>query len=281
MSVRRDGEGETVEAEVEILPERALLDEREETALRRRDDAHADLARRVAADAANLTGLQHGDQLGMRDVREEVVGPVHLRVDDQGLSGVPGVRWAGGHRQGAFAMRMPLKSLDGWRKAAIRTSDMRGLGERRVALRSTASWWRPYILGRSVCARPSQAARGGAGHPARWPGQGVTRPSARDRWGHILARASLGRPFMDDARTLQQIATNAHSRRELLYLRALEKGDEREARALLRVDPSIVQRLRSMGLDPEQGVESELPRELRDRMGRLWDACWRHHAVRP
>ena len=85
---------------------------------------------------------------------------------------------------------------------------------------------------------------------------------------------------MDDARTLQQIATNAHSRRELLYLRALEKGDEREARSLLRVDPSIVQRLRSVGLDPEQGGESELPRERRDRMGRLWDACWRHHAGR-
>lgn len=85
---------------------------------------------------------------------------------------------------------------------------------------------------------------------------------------------------MDDAHVLEPIATNAHSRRELLYLRALEKEDDREAQHLMRVDPNIVQRLREMGIDPDEGGEWEPPRERRERMGRLWDACWRHHAGR-
>ncbi len=83
---------------------------------------------------------------------------------------------------------------------------------------------------------------------------------------------------MNAAHLLEPIAANAHSRRELLYLRALEKEDDREAQSLLRVDPNIVQRLRAMGIDPEEGGARELPRERRERMGRLWDACWRYHA---
>ncbi len=85
---------------------------------------------------------------------------------------------------------------------------------------------------------------------------------------------------MNAAHLLEPTAANTHSRRELLYLRALEKEDDREAQSLLRVDPNIVQRLREMGIHPEEGGEWELPRERRERMGRLWDACWRYHARR-
>ncbi len=88
---------------------------------------------------------------------------------------------------------------------------------------------------------------------------------------------------MEDGPVLERMTRNAHSRRELLYLRALEKGEAQEVRSLLHVDPNIVQRLRAMGIDPEEGGrrEWESPRERRERMGRLWEACWRHHARRP
>ena len=85
---------------------------------------------------------------------------------------------------------------------------------------------------------------------------------------------------MDDVDALVKITASAHARRELLYLRALEKDDERAASSLLRSDPNIVRRLRAQGLDPEEGGEWELPRERSERMGRLWEACWRYHADR-
>ena len=85
---------------------------------------------------------------------------------------------------------------------------------------------------------------------------------------------------MDDVEVLAKITASAHARRELLYLRALEKDDERMARSLLSSDPDIVRRLRAHGLDPEEGGEWELPRERSERMGQLWEACWRYHADR-
>ena len=83
---------------------------------------------------------------------------------------------------------------------------------------------------------------------------------------------------MTEEQVLKHIATDDHARRELLWLRAKEKGDDHLARDLERVDPQLVGRLRRSGLDVEER-DGESPRERAERMGRLWDECYAQHVA--
>jgi hypothetical protein len=84
---------------------------------------------------------------------------------------------------------------------------------------------------------------------------------------------------MDDARALERISGDPRARRELLWLRANEKGDQEMARGLERVDPRLVGRLRAAGLDiGNRAGESRAAR--RERFGRLWDECYDRHVRR-
>lgn len=69
------------------------------------------------------------------------------------------------------------------------------------------------------------------------------------------------------------------ARRELLWLRAKEEGDELAARDLEYVDPSLIDRLRAAGVDVDEHP-GEGPAERRKRFARLWDECWTRHEQR-
>ncbi len=82
---------------------------------------------------------------------------------------------------------------------------------------------------------------------------------------------------MHDLRVLEKIVADADARRELLWLRAHEKEDEDEARALERTDPGIVARLKAAGFDIGDDPD-EVPRMRRERFARLWHDCYDRHA---
>ncbi len=84
---------------------------------------------------------------------------------------------------------------------------------------------------------------------------------------------------MDQVSALSRIVENDHARRELLWLRAMEKDDTDSARDLERVDPGIPGRLRADGVDITVH-DDELPRARRERFGRLFDECFQRHAER-
>jgi hypothetical protein len=82
---------------------------------------------------------------------------------------------------------------------------------------------------------------------------------------------------MDDAHVLRNMSEDPCARRELLWLRAKEKGEDEHARDLEQVDPQITERLRAAGLDAGER-SGESPAERRERYGRLWDECYALHA---
>src|SRR5450432_171229 len=65
LAQRRQRDAGHGQAEVQILAKLPLLDHAREIAVRRDDDAHVDLARALAADAAELALLQHAQQLAL------------------------------------------------------------------------------------------------------------------------------------------------------------------------------------------------------------------------
>jgi hypothetical protein len=85
-------------------------------------------------------------------------------------------------------------------------------------------------------------------------------------------------PVMNDERTFERIAADDHARRELLWLRAKEKGADDVARALERVDPQLLGRLRCAGLDIEER-DGESASARAERMGRSWDQCFARHVA--
>ena len=77
---------------------------------------------------------------------------------------------------------------------------------------------------------------------------------------------------------LKRIVGDAHARRELLWLRAHEKEDVAMARELEEIDPGLVERLRAAGIDFANNPD-ELPRDRRERFGKLFDECYRRHEL--
>ena len=78
---------------------------------------------------------------------------------------------------------------------------------------------------------------------------------------------------MSEERANEAIAADDRTRRELLWLRAKEKGDEVVAHELERTDPRIVARLRCAGLDIEER-DGESAQARCERFGALWDRCY-------
>jgi hypothetical protein len=76
---------------------------------------------------------------------------------------------------------------------------------------------------------------------------------------------------------LERICGDDRARRELLWLRAKEKGDDWCVRDLERVDPDIPRRLAALEalLDPR---DIETDRGRREAYGRLWNQCYEGHA---
>lgn len=83
---------------------------------------------------------------------------------------------------------------------------------------------------------------------------------------------------MTKAWVVRRIVSDAHARRELLWLRAHEKEDVALARELEEIDPGLVDRLRAAGIDLDDRP-AEHPRERRERFGQLFDDCYRHHEL--
>ena len=75
-------------------------------------------------------------------------------------------------------------------------------------------------------------------------------------------------------RSLERIASDPKARRELLWIRAKSKADERDARSLLAIDPGIRERLAA--LYDLEGLDDLYERERRDAFEALWDA---HYAT--
>ncbi len=83
---------------------------------------------------------------------------------------------------------------------------------------------------------------------------------------------------MEERHVIEALVCDRHARRELLWLRAKERGDDASARDLERVDPAIVERLSAAGLDVADRC-AEPPAVRSDRYGRLFDACFEHHVA--
>jgi hypothetical protein len=83
---------------------------------------------------------------------------------------------------------------------------------------------------------------------------------------------------MSEKRCIEQILTNSHARRELLWLRAKEDGADDDAAVLERLDPAIATRLAASGLDVRE-LAGEPPHQRRERFGRLFDACYARHVA--
>lgn len=79
-------------------------------------------------------------------------------------------------------------------------------------------------------------------------------------------------------RIFEKLIADPHARRELLWLRAKEKGNEGDARDIERVDPGVVARLREAGFDVDVGLDER--RSLRERFGRMMDERQRQHMDR-
>ncbi len=82
---------------------------------------------------------------------------------------------------------------------------------------------------------------------------------------------------METGRFIDVICEDDVARRELLWLRAKEKGDAEMAALLEDVDPELPARLREV--DAEIRLERD-ERERREAYGRAFDACFERHAAR-
>lgn len=87
------------------------------------------------------------------------------------------------------------------------------------------------------------------------------------------------RCFRTDAEmsALERIAADDHARRELLWLRAMEKADSDTALDLERLDPGLRDRLRDVCSD-FNALGPLTPRERRDWFAAQWHACYDRHA---
>jgi hypothetical protein len=90
LAQRRDGDGDAVEAKIEVLPEAAIGDLLFEIAVRRGDEADVDRLRLQAADALHLAILDHAEELGLRALRHlaelvEEHGAAVRRLEEAGL----------------------------------------------------------------------------------------------------------------------------------------------------------------------------------------------------
>src|SRR5688572_8555448 len=76
---------------------------------------------------------------------------------------------------------------------------------------------------------------------------------------------------------LERICHDDRARRELLWLRAKENGDDWSLRDLETLDPDVRQRVAPLEalLDP-RAIETD--RGRREAYGRLWDVCYQRHA---
>jgi hypothetical protein len=81
---------------------------------------------------------------------------------------------------------------------------------------------------------------------------------------------------MDEDDVLERIVADPRARRELLWLRAKEKGDDEAARDLESVDPELVARLRRAGLEVDE-CGDESPRARAERFARSWHRCHARH----
>jgi len=82
---------------------------------------------------------------------------------------------------------------------------------------------------------------------------------------------------MEDWQVIDVICQDDGARRELLWLRAKEKGDAEVVALLEGVDPGLLERMRD--------VESSIRDEPDDRRrsaayARAWDECFQRHAAR-
>jgi hypothetical protein len=73
-----------------------------------------------------------------------------------------------------------------------------------------------------------------------------------------------------DIRLFQRLVDDPLARREMLFLRAKEKGDDWSQRDLKRVDPEVEARIRAAHGDFDDETD----------FGRLQDECYERHARR-
>ena len=76
--------------------------------------------------------------------------------------------------------------------------------------------------------------------------------------------------------TLRRMTDDPIARRELLWLRAKEKGDDVSVADLERTDPELADRMR----DVEWIGDLPAGRKRADAYGRAWDQRWKFHALR-
>jgi hypothetical protein len=79
-----------------------------------------------------------------------------------------------------------------------------------------------------------------------------------------------------DEETVRRMSEDPIARRELLWLRAKEKGDDDTVLDLERVDAELADRMR----DVEWIDDLPDDRKRRDAYGRAWDQRWKFHAFR-
>src|SRR5205814_2527117 len=70
LAQRRQREADAIQAEVKVLAELALANERREVAVRRREEAHVDDARAHGADARHLARLEDVEELRLHAQRQ-------------------------------------------------------------------------------------------------------------------------------------------------------------------------------------------------------------------
>ena len=82
-----------------------------------------------------------------------------------------------------------------------------------------------------------------------------------------------------DTRIFEKLISDPQARRELLWLRAKEKGDHGDARDIERVDPGVVARLRVARFDVDVRPDDE-HRGRRERFGCMMDERQEQHMDR-
>jgi hypothetical protein len=102
-----------------------------------------------------------------------------------------------------------------------------------------------------------------------------------DWFGNDEDDDDLGLTPEEHVEALVRICDDAEARRELLWLRAMEKDDEESARDLERIDPGLLARMMPLVEEYlERGNELDGWRERREGYGQLHDERFRYHALR-